>query len=225
MLYLSGATNDVIQDDLVRADIGLMCQPRNSLHLRIGAFPFWAADNGCFAAKWEEENWLDWLARLPTERCLFAVAPDVYPDAQASLDRGMLYAELLRSMGFPVAIVAQDGAEGIDYPWDDFDCLFIGGARTDDPKDEWKTSLDAEGLVRTARSRGKWVHMGRVNSQYRLFRAREMGCNSVDGTYVKHGPNVNVPKLARYVRVVNSTPSLPFTRMETPSNPLYKEFI
>lgn len=222
MIYLSGSTNDVIQPGLIDAGFGLMCQPGNSYHLRIDQFPLWAADNGCFRDKWTEGPWFDWLDRLPRELCLFAVAPDVYPDAQASLDRGMKYAPTMRQMGFPVAIVAQDGAEGIGYPWSDFDALFIGGSKTPNPKDEWKTSLGAESLCRAARSAGKWVHMGRVNSLKRLQRARAMGCHSVDGTYIKHGPNINLRRLSHFLRVLDATPTLPFYRFESPSHPNHR---
>lgn len=110
-------------------------------------FPFWAADNGCFNATWSEDHWLRWLDRLPRERCLFATAPDVYPDARATLDRSVHYFGLIREMGFPPALVAQDGAERLDLPWDEFDCLFIGGEKRMPSRLEWKLSAAAEGLA------------------------------------------------------------------------------
>lgn len=187
MIYLTGVTNDTDEPALIQDLIGLMLQPGNSYHLRADRYPYFAADNGCFANRWTEDRWLDWLAiKVPRDGCLFAVAPDVYPDAQASLDRGRKYFDLIRDLGFPVAVVAQDGAENLLYPWDDFDCLFIGGERKANPKAEWKISDAAGQLVKRARSKGKWVHMGRVNSIARLERAREMGCHSADGTFIKY---------------------------------------
>lgn len=156
----------------------------NSYHLRVARYPVWAADNGCFSARWSEDPWLDWLDRLPRDRCLFAVAPDVYPDAGLSLDLGSRWSPILRAMGFPVAIVAQDGAETLEWDWDLLDVLFLGGEAGLDP--EWKTSDRAWSLVRRARAAGKEVHMGRVNSLRRLERAREMGCTSADGTHLKY---------------------------------------
>ena len=121
MIYLTGSTNDTDEPDLIAQGVGLMVQPGNSYHLRINRYPFYGADNGCYRDRWQEDPWLDWLARLDPERCLFAVAPDVYPDAAATLARSLGYFELVRSMGFPVALVAQDGAEQLILPWDDFD--------------------------------------------------------------------------------------------------------
>lgn len=163
-MYLTGVTNDRDEPTLIAHGVGLMVQPGNSYHLRVGRFPFYAADNGCFADKWVEDAHLAWLDRLTRDRCLFAVSPDVYPDAAESLARGLSYAPLLREMGFPVAVVAQDGAEALTWPWDELDVLFIGGARTPNPRHEWKLSAAAADLAGRARAAGKWVHMGRVNS-------------------------------------------------------------
>jgi len=224
MIYLSGVTNKKMQDFLIAAGIGLIATPKSYGAHVIKDFPYYAADNGAFTDKWVEEPWLDWLAKLETSTCLFAVAPDVYPDAQASLDRGLQYTELLRSMGFPAAIVAQDGAEKIDYPWDEFDCLFIGGARTKDPKDEWKVSPGSWELIRRARAQGKWVHMGRVNSYKRMEWARAAGCHSVDGTYIKFKPDVNV--LLLNSMLANLSATTPFPQMavsETPSHPVHRK--
>ena len=195
MIYLSGVTadKDGLETRLIEAGIGLMLNPGNSYRLRAHRYPWWAADNGCYAETpekpFDEDRWIDqlgWLADRGTERCLFATAPDVYPDSRASLERGLPFAPILREMGFPVAIVAQ-GSEPIDYPWDEFDVLFIGGERNErHPRSEWKTSHDAEKLVHEGRRHGVAAHMGRVNSPYRLERAREMGCSSADGTFLKY---------------------------------------
>ena len=152
-----------------------MVQRGNSYHLRIQRYPFWAADIGMAAS--DADPYLAYLEALPTrERCLFAVSPDAYLE----------FAGLIRDLGFAAAIVAQDHAERLVWPWDEFDCLFIGGERKADAKAEWKLSAGAQRLCREARSRGKWVHMGRVNTFRRMQRAREMGCCSADGTYVKY---------------------------------------
>lgn len=187
MLYLTGVTNRFDEANLIERGIGLVVQPGNGYHLSAPRYPYHAADNGCFADRWSEDIWLKWLAtRVPLENCLFATAPDVYPDALATLERSQQFFDLIRDLGFPAALVAQDGAEQLDIPWDDFDCLFIGGERTPNPKNEWKLGEAAERLAGEARNRGKWVHMGRVNSLSRLIRAREMGCLSADGTFLKY---------------------------------------
>lgn len=233
MIYLTGATNAADEPDLAAAGIGLMIQPGNSYHLRIDAYPWWAADNGCFAARWDEDRWMRWLEAVPSrDRCLFAVAPDVYPSATATLERSLPFFPIIRELGYPVALVAQDGAELLDLPWEDFDALFLGGEAK---HPEWKTSIEAERLARRARSLGKWVHMGRVNSLGRLDRARQMGCNSADGTRLKYQRRRQaidsgeerlgrgVTELAAWSDWLASTPVLPFHPDETPALEVHKD--
>lgn len=187
-MYLTGATNDGDEPALVAAGIGLMIQRGNSYHRRAGRYPFYAIDIGMGYS--EADPYLEYVERQDPDRCLFAVSPDCYPDAVESQRRGLEFAPVIREMGFPVAIVAQDGAESLQWPWDEFDALFIGGERNANPRLEWKVSGAAERLVHAARRHGKWVHMGRVNSgkdyDSRLQRARQMGCNSADGTFLKY---------------------------------------
>jgi hypothetical protein len=152
---------------------------------RITRYPWHGADIGMGFS--DADLYLDWLDRVPRDRCLYAVSPDYYPNAVESLRRGMEFAGIIREMGFPVALVAQDGAEKLRWPWNDFDVLFVGGERnTANPRKEWKISRQAEDLCRDARNHGKWVHMGRCNSWWKIERARAMGCNSADGTFLKH---------------------------------------
>lgn len=70
------------------------------------------------------------------EKCLFAVAPDVFDpvamkgDPVATIERSRPWLRRLRALGVPVALVYQDGLEdhtGL-IPWDEFDCAFIGGS-------------------------------------------------------------------------------------------------
>lgn len=231
MIYLTGATNDTDEPRLIAAGVGLMAQPGNSYHRRVGRYPVWAADNGCYRDRWTEEPWLEWLDRLPRDRCLFAVAPDVYPDAAATLERSRPFFQLVRDMGFPVALVAQDGAENLGLPWDEFDVLFVGGERKSRSRDEWKVGPHAERLARKARAEGKWVHMGRVNSLERLERARTMGCNSADGTFLKYRRRAALDhvreqrgarEIENWYRWLALHPPL-FGTLETPSLPVHRD--
>lgn len=47
------------------------------------------------------------------------------------------------------------------------------------------------------------MHMGRVNSERRLRYADAIGCDSADGTYLAFGPDVNLPDVLAWLRVVD----------------------
>jgi hypothetical protein len=142
----------------------------------------WAADNGRFSAPedYTDEGYLAWLRKMPGG-CLFACAPDVLGDAEATLALSAPMLPRIRAI-VPVALVAQDGLTPDMVPWDDIDALFIGGTTA------WKLGPDVPVLVAEAKRRGKWAHMGRVNSWKRYDYARAIGCDSVDGTVLKHDP-------------------------------------
>jgi hypothetical protein len=141
----------------------------------------WAADNGCYAnpKEYSDERYLAWLDRQTRERCLFATAPDVWGDWEATLERGEPMFEPIRELGFNVAFVAQDGLEPDYIPWTETGAMFIGGS------DEWRHSDVIPELIREARLHGLWVHMGRVNSWRRFDWARSIGCQSADGTVLR----------------------------------------
>jgi hypothetical protein len=159
------------------------------------------ADNGCFGKGYPGDHaWLDWLETLPADRVTFAVAPDVVGDAAATLTRSAPFLPAIRGKGLPAAFVAQDGLEDLPVPWDDFDALFIGGTTT------WKLGPHARALVTEAKARGKWVHMGRVNSERRYTYAAWIGCDSADGTFLTFGPDVNLPRLQAWLRTLDQLP-------------------
>lgn len=151
----------------------------------------WMADNGCFSDKWDEGRWWAWLQANAhaADTCLFAVAPDVVADAWRSHMRSYPWLAKIRKLGYRVAYVLQDNAEKHPIPWHDFDVAFVGGTT------EWKLGPEARELVAEAKRRGKRVHMGRVNSERRWRYAHAIGCDTVDGTFLTFGPDVNLPRL------------------------------
>lgn len=157
----------------------------------------WMADNGCFSDKWDWRTWWTFLANNAdrADSCLFAVAPDVVGDAAATLEKSAPWMPQMRDLGYRVAFVAQDGQESLPVPWDEFDALFIGGST------EWKLGPHARELAAEAKRRGRWVHMGRVNSERRYRYAAAIGCDSADGTYLTFGPDVNLPQLLSWTRL------------------------
>lgn len=182
-MYLTGAYRREQAPYLVDLGVGVMLQPGSGYASAVEGlgFPAWAADNGCFAqgARFNLEKFYGWLGAVPRSRLLFAVAPDVFPDAAATLERSRPLLKELRALGCRAAFVAQNDAERGLIPWDEFDCLFLGG------EDRWKLSSAAMRLTAEAKRRGAWVHMGRVNSRRRLRYAALIGCDSADGTFLR----------------------------------------
>jgi hypothetical protein len=197
VIYLSGATNQAVERAARwNRGVGLMATPLNATWRRADRFRAWASDNGCFSRgdAFDLDAYLAYLRELPTDGCLFVVAPDVVGDAAATLARSVPAIAAMRdATDAPIAFVLQDGATDELVPWELFDVLFIGGST------EYKLSEDAAGFVREAKRRGKWVHMGRVNSKKRLKYAAEIGCDSADGTFVAFCPSQNLPRMLRWL--------------------------
>jgi hypothetical protein len=140
----------------------------------------WAADNDAFlgfnAAAFE--RMLQVLAGLPG--CLFVTCPDVVGEGGLTDIFFEEWAPRIMRHGLPLAYVVQE--EGLEYewggvPWGAIAALFIGCASDEEKLGERVAELVAEG-----KRRGKWVHMGRVNSAKRIAYAKAIGCDSVDGT-------------------------------------------
>jgi hypothetical protein len=158
-------------------NVGRLIAPQNAS--RIAETPragfLWAADNDAFTG-FNQTRYLQMLARVADmPGCLFVTCPDIVGNAGATL-------ELFRDWGptvakvAPVALVAQDGLTNEATPWSEFSALFIGGTS------EWKLGDQARALMAEATERGKWVHMGRVNSWRRVEYAKACGVDSIDGT-------------------------------------------
>jgi len=197
----------------------------------------WCADNGCFGKGYPgDAAWLGWLAAnaKDADSCRFATAPDVVGDAAATLERSAPWMPAMRALGYPVAFVAQNGLEHLDVPWDAFDVLFVGGCAecaehgpTLDPIKtgrgahqrffcpaceveifDWKLGAAARALVADAKARGKWVHMGRVNSGKRLRYAEAIGCDSCDGTTLAGFADATLPDVLAWLREANGQGTL-----------------
>lgn len=159
--------------------LGRLVQPRHYSSIRATAssgIP-WAADNDCFQGLDAPAYFrmLDALVGLPG--CLFVTVPDVVADPVGTIRGWVRWSEGVRRRGLPIGFVAQDGCDlGLLPQWWLFDALFIGGST------EWKLGHAAARLVAEAKARGKWVHMGRVNTIRRLRYAHAIGCDSVDGS-------------------------------------------
>jgi hypothetical protein len=197
VLYLSGCINPALP-----TEVGVMLTPMIGNRLPEGRV--WAADTGCFGAphKFTPDGYLTFLSERDHTRCLFATIPDVVGDAAATLQRMTDWPDRLRAIGYKPALVAQDGLEALPVPWDAFDVLFIGGTTA------WKLSDHAVRLIHEAKRLGKWVHVGRVNSLRRLRWCQWAGADSADGTFAAFGPDVNIPRMQRWLDALLSQPLL-----------------
>lgn len=154
----------------------------------------WAMDNFAFT-NFQAKPFVRSLYRYQAiPGCLFVVSPDVVCDAFATLRRFRHWQPFIRQLGYPVALAAQDGLENMTIPWLDFDALFIGGSTA------WKLSASTAAIVAETKRRGKWVHMGRVNSIKRLRYAQAIGCDSCDGTTY----NIEPRQLARHLATLQT---------------------
>jgi hypothetical protein len=194
VIYLNGA----VRSDLP-SDLGLMMTPM--MGNRLLPYRPWGADTGCFNQpdKHDDDDYLWWLDGRSRNRCLFATAPGVVGDAERTIERSLPMFSRIRDLGYPAALVGQDGMTPSTVPWSEIDAFFIGGTT------EWKLGPHARRLAAVANRRGKLVHTGRVNSKKRLQYAADIGCFSADGTYIAFGPAKNAPKVAQWVREVNES--------------------
>lgn len=177
ILFVSGATKTA-----KRFPVGELIVPEaNNLPDSLKLIPGqWAGDCGVFVKPFYEVDIAAFMRML--ERfagrpgCRFMAVPDRPYDAHQTLLQWPFWSRVIRACGFPPALVGQDGMTVDDIPWPEVGALFIGGST------EWKLGPQAETLIAYAKSRGLWVHCGRVNSQRRMWDMARKGVDSWDGT-------------------------------------------
>lgn len=194
MIFLSGHVHKSLY---YRDDFGFLLTPM--MGNRPPADHLWAADTGCFKNPdaFDVSKYLQFLRARNPDTCLFATAPDIVGDARRTIARSLSVLLMIRALGYSAALVAQDGLEHERVPWNWFDCLFIGGTT------KWKLGRAARALGREAVRRGKWLHMGRVNSGPRAIQAELRGCHSIDGTLLAFGRDFNLPVVTQWLKFVN----------------------
>ncbi len=129
-------------------------------------------------------------------------APDVVADATETWKRSEPVLPRIRDLGFPAALVAQDGIEHRAIRWGTFDVLFIGGST------EWKLSEAAFQVAREAKAHGIPVHMGRVNSRRRIRIAALALCDSADGTHFVFRPDKYLERMIQWLEEMRQQPFL-----------------
>lgn len=136
----------------------------------------WAVDNDCFNGFDAKAftRMVDGVSNL--DGCLFVNAPDVVSDHAATLELWQEWQSYISASGLPASFVLQNGSSIKSVPWNELDAVFIGGCT------DWKIGHEAEQIVKEAHRRGKWIHMGRVNTYRRIRYAQGIGVHSIDGT-------------------------------------------
>jgi hypothetical protein len=135
-----------------------------------------AVDNGAYT-KFRADKFRAILEREWPERtkCLWVAVPDVVGSARRTLEVWQYRYDLVPN-GWPLAFVAQDGAEHNSIPWDECAAVFIGGTT------HWKMSLEAAAIVKAAKILGKHVHVGRINTARRWNHFEKLGADTTDGS-------------------------------------------
>lgn len=240
--YLTGVSNDytceAAETDLY-GRLGILLQPGTLHHAgHIPSYCRWAMDNGCFSTggAFDGEAFVRSIDSIVQnvesahEKCLFAVAPDVFNpdemkgDPRATIERSMPWFKRIREAGVPVAFVAQDGLQHLqsEIPWPEFDVMFLGGS------DEFKlgypskrvngnphfatdgngaTSADTLAwarMIQAAHDHEKPIHVGRVNAHIRLTFGFEIGAESCDGTFIKFGGRQNLDRIREWFRKIET---------------------
>jgi hypothetical protein len=199
LLLVSGATTTVERYGHHPA-LGRLVQPRswNRIDTIARSGMPWAADNDALAGVKPDAylQMLDAIARQPRDQLRFVAAPDavertaqgIVGSWEGTLWLWRCWRPALLARGLPPAIVLQDGAAADTVPWDELAAVFIGASTN------WKLSCSAELLVRMARARGLWTHVGRVNTFQRLARVEAMGAHSFDGSQFSRWPQTYIPR-------------------------------
>ena len=157
----------------------------------------WAADNQAYTKGFMGNEYFEWLDRATEYRdtCLFVACPDVVGNARKTLELFEKWHN--RFEGWPVAFVAQDGQENLEFPpSDQWQALFIGGSTI------WKMSDGAIECIRRAQKLGKHIHIGRVNymRRYQHFASLDGSEGfTCDGTRIRFGRDKAIDDWKKYM--------------------------
>lgn len=171
---------------------GIIRNPRNITNTIPPGYK-WCLDNDAFN-EFDPDRFMKAITeyRENQKSCLFVVAPDVMGSAKKTLENYAHWYPIIKDLGWKVAFVAQPGQQYYHLP-EKFDALFIGGGLAGSPR-------IADPLIKTAQRLGKWVHVGKINSEKAIKRYSILGVDSVDGTTITYGPDVHVPRLDRALK-------------------------
>jgi hypothetical protein len=182
--------------------LGRLTQPRSGNRIADLATCglIWGADNDALAGLDVDAylTMIDQIAHHDQTYLRFVTAPDaatMTPTGPVVSWEGTLWLwrswrSALTRRGLPLAIVLQDGATVETIPWGEISAVFLGGSTA------WKEGSTAIGLLAEAKRRGKWRHIGRINTQ-RRERLLWPHCESFDGGQYSQWPDTHIPPCLR----------------------------
>jgi hypothetical protein len=142
----------------------------------------WVMDNGSFSEFHENRFTRMAMNAMTDPDCKWIALPDIVGDFDATLKLFNLWSSQLEKAWIPCrdhfkkwAFVVQDGATIEAIPWDEIVAVFLGGTT------KFKLSRGAYVILEAAKQRGKWVHVGRVNTSGRIGYFHGIA-DSIDGS-------------------------------------------
>lgn len=155
-------------------------------------------DNGAYTY-FDEPKWLRMTAKgINDEHCKGIVMPDVVGDWTRTLFQFEMYKRWV-----PLEkrfIVLQDGCMWETIPWEQISGVFLGGT------DAYKYSNEAYACLHEARRLDKWVHVGRVNTPYRVVYFDGL-VDSVDGSGISRFDHM-LEAAVKTIRLLRGTKQL-----------------
>jgi hypothetical protein len=202
MIYLAPTVKPFFNDPGHFGCIFGIAKPNGGRMEALRAGCWWLLENNRFTGKFTEKAWFKALPRYQIfkDRCIGIVIPDQPFDSAGTLAEFWKYQHFPREWGYRVALVSQNGMRADDIPWDHIDTLFIGG------DDHHKRGLEAQNLALSAKSRGKWVHVGRCNSG-RAMLAHWTWADSADGTTLAIHPTQQLESIRSGVKAISNKAS------------------
>lgn len=137
------------------------------------------------------------IAAVNDSRCLWIAVPDYPYCAYSTLG---LFHHWKSIVPKKRAFVLQNGIyrHKMAIPWEEIVCVFVGG------DDDFKESREAVEIAIEARERGKWVHVGRVNTVRRLD-FWEPYADTFDGSGIARFSHMRDPIIQYLQQIENTT--------------------
>lgn len=160
-----------------------------------GSIPY-GLDNGAFT-RFRTKQFTRMAAHaIEDDNCLWIAVPDYPMCAYSTIGLFRHWEKVIQGKR---AFVLQNDIDRYSslIPWDKIVAVFVGG------DDRFKESSTAVELAKEARDRGKWIHVGRVNTVRRLD-FWEPYADSVDGSGIARFDHMRKP-VVNYLRTIKNT--------------------